>query len=464
MRSESARLELWAFCWASATLFSLVANPGWFGFLTGGDLSALWIEETVLALLAVATIVRPGSLPLVTLLALAQIGQVAILSPVVPNHRLILCLVNLAFLLAVAERGLGGGWARLRSAAILTRFLPTARAVAVLVYAFAFFAKLNRSFLDPASSCAVQFYGEVRRWLPSFPGGASVDVGVIWGTLVTEGLLAVLLVLPKLRRAGVILGLGFHVALSFDMAHHLVNFTSTMSALLVLFLPDAAFERLAGGSPARARAIRIAAISSFLTVIVLGFVAATGSRPGAVAYYLTRQALWLGYAAGLIGLSFMAPAASPGFRGARGWPSGLQAMVLFLVVLNGLSPYLGLKTRTTFSMYSNLDLRADGSNHLIVPRSLDLFGFLSDTVTVLETSDPALRSRIVETGSRLPFFEFSSYVNRPAPIEVQYLRGGERRVLDSASGTGMVSPPPWLLRKLLVFQPIGGIARSECFY
>ncbi|MGH7820486.1 MAG: hypothetical protein ACREQ9_11975, partial [Candidatus Binatia bacterium] len=66
--------------------------------------------------------------------------------------------------------------------------------------------------------------------------------------------------------------------------------------------------------------------------------------------------------------------------------------------------------------------------------------------------------------SAMTWFEFTSYVNRTPGVEVWYRRYGTERYLNAAEGTGMPTPPPWLLRKLLFFRVVGGDVSRECLW
>ena len=63
-------------------------------------------------------------------------------------------------------------------------------------------------------------------------------------------------------------------------------------------------------------------------------------------------------------------------------------VVPLVVVLNGLSPYVGLKTETSWAMYSNLRTEVH-PNHFLVPASVKVFGYQDDLVEILATSLPA---------------------------------------------------------------------------
>ena len=59
---------------------------------------------------------------------------------------------------------------------------------------------------------------------------------------------------------------------------------------------------------------------------------------------------------------------------------------MLLAVLNGLCPYLGLKTQATWSMLSNLHVEGGKTNHWLVPASAQVFGYARDCVTVTKAT------------------------------------------------------------------------------
>src|SRR5437773_2515484 len=178
--AEEEVLGGWSVCWASAMLFSLTSAPGWFrALLLRPPTPVMWVD-VFLVLLAFVVILRRLGVAALALLCATQVVQVALLLPEVPNHRIILAAVSLAFLSA-ALRG--------ARASVLDEFVSVARAIVITVYLFAFFAKLNRDFLDPASSCAAQFYVSAARWWLLLPDAQLARQAAIFATLVVEGFL-----------------------------------------------------------------------------------------------------------------------------------------------------------------------------------------------------------------------------------------------------------------------------------
>jgi len=150
----------------------------------------------------------------------------------------------------------------------------------------------------------------------------------------------------------------------------------------------------------------------------------------------------------------VAPAVAP-FR----W---LHAM-LALVLLNGASQYLGLKTETTFTMYSNLRTEAEPRNHFFMP-VWPLTHYTADLVEIVETDNAELQEYIDEK-LRMTYFEFHRFASGPADdYRVRYRRNGAEPQEFSkhdgvASDAELARPIPILLAKLLFFRPV---SLEEC--
>ena len=120
--------------------------------------------------------------------------------------------------------------------------------------------------------------------------------------------------------------------------------------------------------------------------------------------------------------------------------------------------------RSAWQMYSNLNVSAHGSNHYLIPASLDLGGFLADSVQIAAASDPWLHRHYGQTGARMTWFELRRYLARQPDTRLLYVRAGHppRVFGPTAQEPALTTPPPWLLRKLLIFRPLGPPAAGLC--
>ena len=367
---------------------------------------------TGLVLAAVAVIHRPASVGRLLCLAIVQLLDVAYYLPFVPNHWLLTGILSLAILGAAVAVALRAGRPAVQLAPLYQALTPSVRISAVILYFFTFFHKLNSDFLNPSTSCAVRFFEQTLApvGLSALPG---VGPAVIWATLAAELFLAVGLAVPRWRQAACMLGAGFHMLLALDAPHIFYNFSAVMFAVLWVCMPAsraAWIARQPGG-----RFGRFHFLGGYALIVGLAWwFPSEGWRVTAFGF----SGLWFAFAitllsrAGILGrrnlLRFAhasrrssalpAPLAPIEARPGRRY-AGVLLLLPALVVLNGLSPYLGLKTRSAWQMYSNLNLSPYDSNHYLIPYSLDLGGFMADAVRLTATTDPTLEGQYVRTGA-----------------------------------------------------------------
>jgi len=116
-------------------------------------------------------------------------------------------------------------------------------------------------------------------------------------------------------------------------------------------------------------------------------------------------------------------------------PSLLQQVgtaTLLLAALNGAAPYLGLKTQSTWALWSNLRVEGGTTNHLFIPASLQLFGYTGECVTVTKTNVPALQDHHTVIGDPLKLKFLGGFVERTGAQAVVHDAAGlcdEREVL-----------------------------------
>ena len=477
--SQRHPAALFALLYAVAVLLH-IAWPGVFLQLSPPfDPLPPWLLSG-LVLAAVAVIHRPASVGRLLCLAIVQLLDVAYYLPVVPNHWLLTGIVSLAILGAAVVVALRAGLTAVQLGELYQTLTPPVRISAAVFYFFTFFHKLNTDFLNPDVSCAVRFFEQTLTpfaplGLTALPG---VGVAVIWATLAAELFLAVGLAVPRWRQAACLLGVGFHLLLALDAPHLFYNFSAVMFAVLWVCLPASRAAWIARQPGGRFGRWHFLGGYALIVGLAWWFPAEAGR---VTAFGLSG--LWFAFAltllsrAGLMGRCNVLQLARA-TRRSRTRPTppapiaarprrriaGVLLLLPALVLLNGLSPYLGLKTRTAWQMYSNLNLAADDSNHYLIPYSLDVGGFLADSVRILTTSDPVLSTEYVQTGRRITWFELRRYVAQHSVKELTYVRparaagpfgpvaeDGPRKTRGRAT-----------LEKLLIFRPIGAASAGVC--
>jgi hypothetical protein len=235
-------------------------------------------------------------------------------------------------------------------------FVATMQVLVPIVYFLAFFHKLNREYLSPETSCGyglARLYSEDRK-LPAWlrPG---ISVFAIYGVLVIEGALPLLLSCPQTQTIGVSLAIVMQVQFGFLCHPH---FAFLMLACLCSFLSSSLVPDV----------LLIGAFAGGLLGVRLGVVSIFRHPRAAV----VLQAC-LGAAGGVIFLGIVT--GNFGVAHASLIPDAEVvplALLAFLFGVNGLSPYLGVKSEFSFAMFSNL--KPLSWSHLIVRRPIRSMG------------------------------------------------------------------------------------------
>ena len=421
--------------YALAVAAHVVGNPP-------GALDARGLATLALVGGSVALVMGRSSRTLWAGVAVAQLLTAWLQAPVLGNHWLLMSAFSLAVLAAVPRPD---PWAWLA---------PTLRGAFLVFYAFAAIAKLNTAFLDPAASCAV-FYTDqaLRSWgLGGFSSGGALAVLPIWSTLVIELFVPALLAVPRTRGAGVALAALFHFVISLDLLQHFYDFTAVVLVGLAVFAGRPATERIAAWVAGRSRAVLLI-VGVWTVLAVLAVLPPTMTT--VVATRLGAFVLWLPVG-GAVTWLLVRSAASPGSGRLR--PPSLAAVALLaLVVLNGLSPYVGVKTATGFTMYANLATVDGRANHLLVPK----LPVLRDVeyVRVTGTDAPHLQGY---TGSRwlVPEVNLLDHLAAHPDATVSYARGDGTVV--SGTGAQLARPLPEPVRRLVPLRSIDGSTPVGC--
>jgi hypothetical protein len=337
------------------------------------------------------------------------------------------------------------------------------------MYFYGIFHKINSDFLNPEVSCAIHLYG-----LLATPFGLSdalwAKYAAIYGTFVIEAWAVLFLAIPRLRYFGFAIGLPFHAAIAisgqsvvpFEVGGTFFDFSSVVFALYALFLPAAFFSRLR----------EVFANGRIFIPVLLGLTGATLAGLALLAAMFATDHLELDHprnaylmAIGIVcfvygGAFWLAvlTLTRPGdFARDRRFllpKHAAPAAVAVLFFLNGMSPYLGLKTESSIAMFSNLHTEGSVTNHLLFERPPYLFGFQKSLVEILASSDEVLQHH-ANRGRQLVEYEFWRHLRKNPEASVSYRLNGQIYTLERAGDHPSVqAAPPWLLNKFLLFKPV----------
>ena len=147
--------------------------------------------------------------------------------------------------------------------------------------------------------------------------------------------------------------------------------------------------------------------------------------------------------------------------------SPLLAIPVLLLVLNGLCPYLGIKSRYSFSMFSGLQTEGELWNHYVIPRSVRVFSTM-DRLVEIHQSNVHILAQVSEENSRLVYLHFRKIILRElkndagTKFNVTYSYEGKRvEVQDARNDPELSHSLPFLQRKLLNYRVVDDPDRTE---
>lgn len=454
---------------------------GWFATLFAMALVFHYSDSQPLAvvpalLAALPALIFPGSVAAAGL-AVAAGATVAVRSlPAASNHLVLSLLVAVAL-------GTAALWAcvvRTRAGepdSFVERWLDAARSpvgvVLLVVYLFTVFDKLNSAYFTPATSCGSELFGQLI-WMNGFDDVTpSQGVGEVAGiaAVLTEAAILGLLAVPRLRFWGVLLGVGFHSILAMTSFY---DFATVVFAVYVLLVPTEVFATLA----VRASALRGVALTGFAVHVLLSVVSSSADSPTSPVGLPWHTLLVLTWFVAVVPfmVALLRAYHSAQAAGVRPPNWSFRPVVLLLAPLlalaNGLTSYVGLKTVSNYSMFSNLRTEEGVTNHLVPGvTALQLADYQRDTVTVVGMDIPQqsedltylrrqLRWMSEDPPVRIPWLELRRSVMLwqeagISGIRIAYLRDGPLRVVDDATKDPVLAAPlPWWQRHLLAFRPV----------
>jgi hypothetical protein len=459
-------LPIFAFLWAFSALFHQAAYPD----------RAFGLSALLVTLPAIWVLLRPDSVPRFVAAVALQCVQIWRLGPAnVSNHWIFTFFVDLTILIALASLVVRKRSGRVTGGALLLTFAPAARLELLGLYFYAVLHKLNDDFLNPALSCATNHYNKIAGYATFLPQGAWVYDAVIYGTLVVEASIPILLVVRRTRLFGILLATMFHFGLALNPEHTFFDFSSMLMAMYFLFVPfdywnslrSVGFRSQTGQWLwSRVRREQITRwgrrIAIALGVALVATYAQRLAPRGPVlidTLQETTRLIFVFYAAAVVTVFLLVARMRDVVGETRGLvtfrPRGATLIIPVLVLFNGMTPYLGLKTEASFSMFSNLRTESR-PNHILIPGHAHLSSYQDDLVKVLDSSSPTLQ-RLSRVGTLVPFHELRRRVATGTlqNASIAYERGGRVFAYARAADDPELARPLSLVeRKLFRFRVI----------
>ena len=121
------------------------------------------------------------------------------------------------------------------------------------------------------------------------------------------------------------------------------------------------------------------------------------------------------------------------------------------VLLNGLSPYLGLKTESSISMYSNLYVEGRTTNHFFHGVLPGFWNYSDEVITVIDSNNNQLRE-----GESFIRYDFDRRLSNLQNVEVTVqsnLKSTPQQIsTNEVNWNNTYDEAHWLMKKVFNFQ------------
>ena len=451
-------LSVFSFTFAVAVLFHFLAHPvlpyinitDFFGFLS--------------VFFALLLLLKPRSTIFLCLMALPQIIHYVIKAPMGSNHYIMDTFMNVAICM--------GALFFLRGKLLLTErtdfynsFASTGRFLLVFMYFFGIFHKINPDFLNPEVSCAVVLMNNITS-VVGLDNVSFINYAAIWGTFIIEGIAMLVLFSRRWKYWGFVVGIPFHIIISFTGYKFFMNYSSLALALYCLFLPRefyAGLNNLADGIRTKLnlspeRFWKIARIFMVCMIILVAIYAAISywsvgvphTPERFIVYSYKCMPIFAIYSAilYLLVLKYAKNVDTSVKEPMYSFPKPLLILLPVLFVLNGFGPYLGWKTESSISMFSHLHTEGSKTNHYLFKEPPQIFDYQKKLVRIISSPNNRLQ-KYADNDLQMVYFELQRFVTEHPDVPVVYEVDGVRY-----EDTSQVEPVSLLMRKLLLFKPV----------
>ncbi|MBP0905116.1 hypothetical protein ACFSKN_05955 [Mariniflexile gromovii] len=348
----------------------------------------------------------------------------------------------------------------------VTNAFPILRVGIILLYFFVVLHKLNYDFFKTEISCGAILFENLLNnlqltklnFIDNFYNNNHILIAQfsIYSALIAEAIIPLLLLFKRSRKLGLILAMIFHFLLGLEGLMAIISFTGMMFTYLSVFWPVKTVSAVINNLLPYKNKLKIGFIA-FISLLALAYIT---KHIGTLMRLV--NAVWIIYSIFII-LIFI--------RFSKGENSGnnisfrpktsIYWIFPILICINGFSPYLGLKTQTVFSMFSNLKTENGSNNHFFIPNELQLFNYQKEIVVITETNMQELTGTDAWNNTKnykYVLFEFIRKLNSINDGHVNFQVNNKSYYVKKENGEIIESnidlKQSVILKRLFLFRPI----------
>ncbi|MBC3539179.1 hypothetical protein ACFSC6_05675 [Rufibacter sediminis] len=462
----SSLLKYKIFCcvWAIASIFHMANYNGF----------TLNLTFFLLTSAAIALMAKPSSIARLLVFISMQMFQASLDMPGISNHWILTAFVNITILHAYVYLIIKRKSFYIDKVEFLNTFAPLVKIELIILYFYAVFHKLNAGFFDTEFSCAVRFILVQNNYYNILPSDKALLALNIYATLIIESIIPIMICIRKTRYWGLLLGLVFHFIIAYNPINGFYDFSSAVFALYFLFTSTTFSHKIQSlyNNFISRKVILKKHLLQFNLVNFALFAVSILFMLFLVYYYnkvfqdYFRHIVWTTYGLGFIIIFMLSMNVKEKNNETKTFSFAHYSLLFIpiLVFLNGLCPYLGLKTESSYAMFSNLRTEAGISNHYIIPASAQIFDYQKDIVEIVSTSEYHLQN-VAKADKLMTFFQFRRFVRTERPEFVTYKRNGVLKTFELSKATAsheLYQKENYLLEKIMFYRYFNRNGVQEC--
>lgn len=314
--------------------------------------------------------------------------------PLVANHGMMMLLLAIGYFIIVFSYLLKG---QISKALTQMDYLGLMRMFLLIMYFFGTFHKINSDFLHN-EGCWRVFYDTIP-FLPDFLLRPEIAVPLGgYGTLILESAAIIMLFFPKTKYYGMLLGMSFHFVIGVAGTGTVAHFSAFAFALHMSFLSTDSItqfkqSRLWLWLNKTGKGHILIRIPFALFLVITVYLSSVYSRMNSNAvelhtfmpflgdiphiHLIYAKTMWFLYSVPVLAFVLLY-GRTPQERPAYFLRSQniLANAVSVLLILNSITPYIGLKSSTDLAMFSNLRTEWGETNHYWIPKLPYIFPYL----------------------------------------------------------------------------------------
>ncbi len=380
-------------------------------------------------------------------------------SPVSSNNQTTAFFLSILIILSILRTVLFGRDISVNRDKIFQLIQGPGKLILVCMYFFGIYHKLNTDFFNPTVSCAVALYRPIASIIGQQDNNTFYWIPIFF-TFFIETAAIIGLLFERYRKFGILVTIPFHIIIGFTGYSFYMDFSTIVLAMYSLNINDESLTRVKVlyerifQSHLLKKIISLVPIAFVLTFYIYVTILCKG-----VCSYWSFMPIFAFYSIPIyVILLFSIKVNKKKFKNSK---SGLLYLVPLISFLNGLSPYLGLKTQSSLSMYSNLHVEGGTTNHFIHGVLPGFWNYSDEVITIIRSNDNHLKE-----GEVLVRYELDRRLYNMENIELTVQSNQKNTPQQISTNNGnwknTYAESNWLVKKYLLFKNVDFTRPKVC--